>query len=278
MTRPAQVQERTIKRFAQQVRTGEIAEHRGTLRLGVDLGTANIVVSVVDGTNNPVAGDWVHSTVVRDGVVVDWAGATNAVRTLRASVEERLGHEFTKASISIPPGIAAGDVQVFANVIVAAGLDLDEVVDEPVAAARAMGISDGCVIDVGAGTTGVSVLEHGKVVLSEDEATGGHHMTLVIAGAKGLDYDQAELVKKDPEHRDEVMGLIRPTLDKMATIAERALGDREVPAVYLVGGSSSFENAPSIFEARLQRPVIRPAEPLFITPLGIAIPAQEVSE
>ncbi len=74
-----------------------------------------------------------------------------------------------------------------------------------------------------------------------------------------------------------MLGTIRPTLDKMATIAAQALGSRDVPAVYLVGGSSSFESAPAIFEARLHRPVVRPAQPLFITPLGIPMPAQEES-
>jgi len=102
-----------------------------------------------------------------------------------------------------------------------------------------------------------------------DEATGGHHMTLVLAGANRIGYDEAETLKKDPDRQREVIGTIRPTLERMATIAVNALGDREVPVVYLVGGSSSFSNAPEVFADRLGRPVVRPAEPLFVTPLGI---------
>lgn len=270
--------EQAIMRFGDQVRDGLVDEHCGGLRLGIDLGTANIVASVVDGSDHPVTGAWVHSTVVRDGVVVDWLGATSAVRDLVTEVQTRLDHEFSAASISIPPGISPGDIQVFANVITAAGLDVDEVVDEPVAAARAMGITDGCVIDIGAGTTGVSVLQHGRVVLSHDEATGGHHMTLVLAGANGVTYDAAEAMKKDPSQRMTVQGAIHPTLDKMATIAQHVLGDRQVPVVYLVGGSSCFDNAVSTFEARLGRSVVRPADPLFVTPLGIGMraPARSV--
>jgi ethanolamine utilization EutJ-like protein len=180
------------------VRTGEVDEPRGEPRLGIDLGTANIVLSVVDGENRPVAGAWVHSTVVRDGVVVDWAGATTIVRRLKDDVEQRLGHRFTKASVSIPPGISEGDIKVFRNVASAAGLDTDEVVDEPVAAARALGITDGCVIDIGHGTTGVSILSGSRVLLSVDEATGGHHMNLVLAGAYRIGYEAAEVMKKDP--------------------------------------------------------------------------------
>jgi ethanolamine utilization protein EutJ len=261
--------EAAIRRFAELVRTGEVEEPRGELRLGIDLGTANIVVSVVDGGNRPVAGAWLHSTVVRDGVVVDWAGATTAVRRLKEDVERRLGHRFTRASVSIPPGISEGDIKVFRNVATAAGLETEEVVDEPVAAARALGITDGCVIDVGHGTTGVSILANGRVLKSIDEATGGHHMNLVLAGAYRIDYEAAEVMKKDPSRRDDVVGVIRPTLEKMASIAQAALLGYDVPMVYLVGGSSSFPNAPDVFAARLGRPVVRSIEPLFVTPLGI---------
>ena len=268
--------EAAIRRFAELVRTGEVDESRGELRLGIDLGTANIVVSVVDGANRPVAGAWVHSTVVRDGVVVDWAGATTAVRRLKEDVERRLGHRFTRASVSIPPGISEGDIKVFRNVATAAGLETDEVVDEPVAAARALGITDGCVIDVGHGTTGVSILADGRVLKSIDEATGGHHMNLVLAGAYKIDYEAAEVMKKDPARRDDVVGVIRPTLEKMASIAHAALVGYDVPMVYLVGGSSSFPNAPDVFASRLGRPVVRPIEPLFVTPLGI--PMKELDD
>ena len=266
--------EAAIRRFAELVRTGEVDEPFGEPRLGIDLGTANIVVSVVDALNRPVAGAWVHSSVVRDGVVVDWAGATAAVKRLTSDVEQRLGHKFTRASVSIPPGISEGDTKVFRNVAGAAGLETDEVVDEPLAAARALGIDDGCVIDIGHGTTGVSLLSQGGVLLSVDEATGGHHMTLVLAGAYGIGYEAAEAMKKDPARRDDVVGVIRPTLEKMASIADRALTGRTVSMVYLVGGSSSFPNAPDVFAARLGRPVVRPIEPVFVTPLGI--PMQEL--
>lgn len=269
--------ENAIRRFAKLVRSGAVDAPTGAVRLGIDLGTANIVVAAVDARNRPVAGGWQHSTVVRDGVVVDWAGATSAVRSLVADLERRLGQKFTAASLSIPPGISAGDAKVFANVAGAAGLDVTELVDEPVAAARVLGITDGGVIDIGHGTTGVSILENGRTVLSVDEATGGHHMTLVLAGAYRISYESAETMKKDPARRDDVLGAIRPTLEKMASIAAAALAGRDVPLVYLVGGSSSFPNAPEVFAAGLGRPVIRPIEPLFVTPLGVPMqPLEEV--
>jgi ethanolamine utilization protein EutJ len=258
-----------IRKFARQVRHGDVADYEGELRLGIDLGTANIVVAVTDAANDPVAGAWEHSTVVRDGIVVDYLGAARAVRSLVGDVEARLGHRFAEATFSIPPGISEGTIQVFRNVVKAANLDPTDAIDEPVAAARVLGITDGCVIDIGHGTTGVSILEGGRVVKSVDEATGGHHMTLVLAGAMGLDYDKAEDIKKQKKHADEVFGVIRPTLQKMASIAERALAGFHPPAIYLVGGASSFADAPGVFADRLGQAVIRPVEPLFVTPLGV---------
>jgi len=267
--------EAPLKRFAAMVRRGTCAQPSGEVHCGVDLGTANIVVGVVDAANQPVTGAWKHDTVVRDGVVVDYVGAAAAVRALTRTIEQRLGRRLTRASVAIPPGIPDGDIKVFVNVVNAADLDVDEIVDEPVAAARVLGVRDGCVIDVGHGTTGVSVLEGGRVVHSVDQATGGHHMTLVLAGAYRQSYDAAEAMKKDARRQDDVIGVIRPTLEKMATIARDALIGYDPPLVYLVGGASSFSNAPDVFSQILNRPVVRPIEPLFVTPLGVPMIPQD---
>lgn len=260
-----------LTQFARLVRTGKTRDRRGAPRLGIDLGTSNIVLAVVDDADRPIAGGWRHSTVVRDGVVVDWTGAVNAVREILEALQHSLRHEFTEATLAIPPGVDHGTVQVFRNVAEACGLEASAVVDEPVAAATALGLDDGAVIDIGHGTTGVSVLRDGRIDCSVDEATGGHHMTLVISGALGLDYDAAEDYKRDPSHADTVFGLIRPTLEKMATIAAGALHGHEVTEVHLVGGSSSFPRAAEVFAQVLGRPVQRPTEPLFPTPLGTAL-------
>lgn len=260
-----------LDRFAHQVRTGEWVAPEGDIRLGIDLGTGNIVLAAVDGANQPIGGAWVRSTVVRDGVVVDWLGAVKAVTALRDELSARLSVDFTEAAVAIPPGIDEGTCKVFTNVLEACGLECSEVVDEPVAAATALGVEDGVVIDVGHGTTGVSILRAATVLKSVDQATGGHHMTLVISGAMGIDYEAAESLKKDPKKSDLVIGLIRPTLEKMATIAaEATVGYEDLP-VYLVGGSSSHPMARSVFESVLGRPVTRPNEPLFPTPLGTAM-------
>ncbi len=61
------------------------------LLVGVDLGTAYIVVVVLNSEKKPVACALEYARVVRDGLVVDYTGATRIVKKLVQQLEERLG-------------------------------------------------------------------------------------------------------------------------------------------------------------------------------------------
>ena len=253
-----------------------IEEHRnepwtGALRTGVDLGTANIVLAVVDGEDRPVAGATYPSTVVRDGVVVDYMGAVRAVTRLKAQLEDQLGVELEAAGCAIPPGIVSGSVKAIGNVVEAAGFRLTTTVDEPTAAASVLGITDGAVVDVGGGTTGISILRDGKVVFVDDEPTGGTHMTLVLAGFHGCDTHEAELMKRDPAQEHSVFPVVKPVVEKMAAIVKRCLARCPVDTVYVVGGACCFTEFETVFQKYLEVPVVKPAAPLLVTPLGIAM-------
>lgn len=182
--------------FSELIKNEEFRPYEGDLRLGVDLGTANIVVSVVDSNNTPIAGASYPSTVVRDGIVVDFMGASRAVRNMKAKLEDLMGVEFYEAATAIPPGIISGNVKVISNVVESVGLDVVNVIDEPTAAASVLGITDGAVVDVGGGTTGISILKDGKVIFTADEPTGGTHMTLVLAGSLGCPLKRPRESKK----------------------------------------------------------------------------------
>ena len=60
---------------------------------GVDLGTACVVVAVLDENFKPVAGAYRYADVVRDGMVVDYIGAIRIVREMKEELEEKLGTE-----------------------------------------------------------------------------------------------------------------------------------------------------------------------------------------
>ena len=247
----------------------------GALRTGVDLGTANIVLAVVDGEDRPVAGATYPSTVVRDGVVVDYMGAVRAVTRLKAQLEDQLGVELEAAGCAIPPGIVSGSVKAIGNVVEAAGFRLTTTVDEPTAAASVLGITDGAVVDVGGGTTGISILRDGKVVFVDDEPTGGTHMTLVLAGFHGCGTHEAELMKRDPAQEHSVFPVIKPVVEKMAAIVKRCLAKYPVNTVYVVGGACCFTEFETVFQKYLEVPVVKPAAPLLVTPLGIAMNCTE---
>ena len=254
--------------FSELIKNEEFRPYEGDLRLGVDLGTANIVVSVVDSNNTPIAGASYPSTVVRDGIVVDFMGASRAVRNMKAKLEDLMGVEFATA---IPPGIISGNVKVISNVVESVGLDVVNVIDEPTAAASVLGITDGAVVDVGGGTTGISILKDGKVIFTADEPTGGTHMTLVLAGSLGCSFEEAERIKKDPKQEMLVFPVVKPVIEKMAAIVARFIEGYDVDVIYVVGGACSFKKFESVFEKETGVKTIKPKEPLLVTPLGIAM-------
>ena len=67
-----ELKNRTLSNFAELVETGECKKFKGRLKVGVDLGTANTVLAVVDTTNRPIAGISAPSQAIRDGVIVNY--------------------------------------------------------------------------------------------------------------------------------------------------------------------------------------------------------------
>ena len=51
---------------------------------------------VLDENGRPLAGEWQFAEVVRDGLVVDFVGATDLLRGMKARLERRLGRELTQ--------------------------------------------------------------------------------------------------------------------------------------------------------------------------------------
>ena len=243
---------------------------QGALRVGVDLGTAFTVLFVVDDSGLPVAGAYRYAEVVRDGVVLDFAGAVALVRRLRAEVEATIGVELETAAVTIPPGVPITEVRAHRYVVEAAGLECTAVVDEPTAANTILGLRDGAVVDVGGGTTGIAVLRGGEVIAVADEPTGGTHLSLVIAGHHRISFDEAEAMKRDPVNHDRLLPLVRPVLEKIATIVARHLDGHDVEEIFLVGGTCAFAGIEEVVTSVTGVRAVVPGNPIFVTPLGIA--------
>lgn len=241
------------------------------LYVGVDLGTAYIVVVVVDSKGRPVACALQFAQVVRDGLVVDYMGASDIVRRLVAELSKKLGRELHTAAIAVPPGTGPRECATHRHVTESADLSVETILDEPTAANAVLGVTNGAVVDIGGGTTGISIFEDGRVVYTADEPTGGTHLSLVLAGSYRVSFEEAEAMKKDPARQKEIFPVVTPVLEKMGSIVRRHIAGRNVEAVYLVGGTCCLPGMEKVVEKEAGCPVFKPANPFLVTPFGIAL-------
>ena len=242
-----------------------------SLFVGVDLGTAYIVVVVLNSERKPVACALEFAQVIKDGLVVDYTGASRIVRRLVGRLEEGLGRKLENAAIAVPPGTGERECGTHRHVTESAGLEVTTVLDEPTAANAVLGVSNGVIVDIGGGTTGLSVLEDGKVTYVADEPTGGTHLSLVLAGNYGISFEEAEALKKQPERHREILPVVRPVLEKMASIINRHIRNRKISSIYLVGGTCCLTDMEKVIAKETGLPAFKPANPFLVTPLGIAL-------
>ncbi|CCO23637.1 ethanolamine utilization protein EutJ [Maridesulfovibrio hydrothermalis] len=250
--------------------TGEVGVDE-KLYVGVDLGTAYIVIVVLNSRKEPVACAMEFAQVIKDGLVVDYMGASRVVRKLVAELEERLGRSLTHAAIAVPPGTGKKDCTTHQYIVEGAGLEVTAILDEPTAANAVLGVDNGVIVDIGGGTTGLSIFEDGKVTYVADEATGGTHLSLVIAGNRSISFEEAEVLKKQKELQNEILPVVRPVIQKMASIVNRHIENRDISAIYLVGGTCCLKDMEKVIEKDTGKPVYKPANPFLVTPLGIAL-------
>ncbi len=188
------------------------------LYCGLDVGTAFIVLAVVDAAREPVACAYRFASVVKDGMVVDYMGAVDIARELKEELEQQLGRELEPCAVALPPGTEGLDGGVVKNVAEGAGLDVVAV------------------------------------------------------------FDEAELYKRDPAHHREIFPVVKPTIDKVASIIARAIDGYDVPEIVLVGGTAELTGIEAPVEKALGIPVHKPNHPMFVTPLGIALGCQAAAE
>jgi ethanolamine utilization protein EutJ len=241
------------------------------LRVGVDLGTAYLVLVVLSEEGVPLAGEWQFAQVVRDGLVVDFIRATDLVRGMKERVERRIGRELTHAASGYPPGVHPIEARAKAHVIEAAGMDCTGSIDEPTAANHVLLLREGAIVDVGGGTTGIAVLRDGRVEYTADEPTGGTHFSLVIAGALNISFEDAEALKVRKEEQPRLLPLVRPVMEKVGNIIVRHVQGREVKSITMVGGCSAFLGMSEVIQDYAGIPTRVPDHPMLVTPLGMAL-------
>ncbi len=243
----------------------------GPLHVGVDLGTAYLVIVVLDQERRPLAGEYQFAEVVRDGLVVDFIGAADRLRAMKQRIERRLGRELTHAASGFPPGVPQAEVRATANVVEAASLTCTGLIDEPSAANSVLQIQNGAIVDIGGGTTGIAIVQDGQVIYTADEPTGGTHFSLVISGALNIPFEEAEALKINPDEQARLFPTIRAVMEKVGSIVARHVAGFPVDNLTLVGGTSAYPGIAQVIEAYTGIPTRVPSRPIFVTPLGIAM-------
>ena len=94
----------TLQEFSDLVESKQVSSHnQKNLRVGIDLGTSSIVLSVVNDKGKPIYGAFEYNESIRDGLVVDYVGAVTITRALKAKAEAALGTELVYAAAAVPP-------------------------------------------------------------------------------------------------------------------------------------------------------------------------------
>ncbi len=241
------------------------------LRVGVDLGTAYLVLAVTDEEGIPLAGEWQFAQVVRDGLVVDFHQATKLLSGMKERVERRISRKLTHAASGYPPGVPPAEARAKVHVVEAAGMDCTGSIDEPTAANNVLRLREGAIVDVGGGTTGIALLEDHRVVYTADEPTGGTHFSLVVAGSLNISLEEAEILKITPQEQPRLFPLVRPVMEKVANIIARHIQGWGIKKITMVGGCSAFQGMAAVIQDFTGIATDVPGNPMFITPLGMAL-------
>lgn len=169
-------------------------------------------------------------------------------------------------------------------------------------------------VDIGAGTSDIAITDEGTVIAYGMVPVAGDEITEAISDQYLLDFPKAEQAKRELIAKDsititdilgfettipkeEVIQQISPSIEKLAkSICEEILrlnNNKPPKAVMLVGGGSLTPHLPKTIAQQLQLPENRvairgteaiqqlvmendlPKGPEFVTPIGIAIAAQQ---
>lgn len=197
-----------------------------------------------------------------------------------------------------------------------AGLEVASLTLEPIAAInlaipekfRLLNIA---LVDVGAGTTDISVTREGSVVAFGMIPKAGDRITERIANICMADFNTAEIIKKEISNSDKVkytdiMGTeltvsskeieegVKEVVDELASVAADKIieinGGKPVGAVFVVGGGGIYKGYTHILAERLGLPESRVAlrgkevmndinfadssispDSMYVTPIGIAL-------
>lgn len=181
----------------------------GNKDIGIDLGTANILVTVKDKgivLNEPsvVAIDRKNGEILatgheakemlgrtpeqinavkpmKDGVIADLTATSLLVKNIMAKVCKRYNCGRPRVVVGVPSGITEVEERAVQEAVASAGAREVYLIEEPMAAAIGAGLdvaepTGNMVIDIGGGTTEIAVISLGGIVVSDSIKVAGDEL------------------------------------------------------------------------------------------------------
>ncbi|CQR70615.1 Rod shape-determining protein MreB [Sporomusa ovata DSM 2662] len=178
----------------------------GSMDIGVDLGTANVLVYIkgkgivlrepsvvaIDRDSNRILaigeearrmlgrtpGNIIATRPMREGVIADYDTTESMLRHFIQKVAGKNYFFKPRIMVCIPSGVTTVEKRAVLEAAMQAGASKTYLIEEPLAAALGAGleIAEPCgamVVDIGGGTTDVAVLSLGGIVVSESLRIGG---------------------------------------------------------------------------------------------------------
>jgi len=78
-------------------------------------------------------------------------------------------------------------------------------------------------------------------------------------------------LKKNPVEQARLFPVVRPVMEKVGSIVRRHIARRNADTIYLVGGTCAYPGMDAVVAEYTGIKTLVPGNPLFITPLGIAM-------
>ncbi|MBI2609837.1 type IV pilus assembly protein PilM [Candidatus Giovannonibacteria bacterium] len=140
------------------------------------------------------------------------------------------------------------------------------------------------IVDIGAQSTRLTVVDYGIVRLSHNLDRGSQDLTQALSRSLNIDFERAEKLKREtglsgrPEHK-EIVGVIQPLLDYIFSEAERVSTDyhqrnnRAIKRVILAGGGANLKGIVDFsinkfgIESSTANPFSRVTYPAFLEPV-----------
>ncbi len=86
-----------------------------------------------------------------------------------------------------------------------------------------------------------------------------------------MSFADAEVYKRNTDHHKELIPVLKPVVEKVSSIINQHIKGYDVQEISLVGGTCCLAGIETIIEKQTGIHTHKPQNPMFVTPLGIAL-------